>query len=451
MSNNMRPKILIVISSSFHMRSVLDSGLLAGMADSFAVILAIEKDLLSAPPLIKQRICYFSTSRINHKISNLLMDSGTWKYREKSSSFQYRIKRRLVGDISFNQLTLRSKFKYPFRFTKNLARYLLLGNILFNYALRQLSRNIQAREHLVHNILSEVKPDLVLIWSQTLDSASSAFIYQSKEFGIPHILIADNWDNLFSKTVFPIKPDIVGCFGEQSAEFGSKLHDIPRDRFFALGSARFDVYRNLPKVNSRRLIIFAGSSMPEDDENILRLMDQVRADSYMQTSSQILCWRYRPHPVPQHKVSSFVDSFPKIEFTNRSDHVGENRWPDLTDSVVELANTRVAICMPTSYLLEALICEVPVIIPVFNEMVGLTSSKTLMNSLAHLKDIENLPGVFIVNSPSEFIDQLSNLLEQDLRIAPTQHLDYFVNWSQKSFLENLTDLILDIRSKNHRF
>jgi hypothetical protein len=187
--------------------------------------------------------------------------------------------------------------------------------------------------------------------------------------------------------------------------------------------------------------------MPEDDENILRLMDQVRADSYARNSSQILNWKYRPHPVPQHKVISFVDSFPKIEFTNHSNQAGENRWPDLADSVVELANTRVAICMPTSYILEALVCEVPVIIPVFDEMVGLTSSKALMNSLAHLKDIGKLPGVYIANSPSEFKDQLSNLIEQDLRIAPTKYLDHFVNWSQGTFLENLIAMIDEITRK----
>lgn len=426
------------------MRSVLDSGLLAGMADSFEVVLAIEKDLLSELPLIKERIFHFSTSRINHKISNLLMDSGTWKYRNRSSSFRYRIKRRLKGDISFTKLNVRSKAKYPFRFAKNLARYLFLGNILFNYLLRLLSRNTQAREHQISNLLSETKPDIVLIWSQTLDPASSAFVYLSREFGFTHVLIADNWDNLFSKTVFPIKPDLVGCFGEQSAQFGSQLHGIPVNRFVALGSARFDVYRNLPKVNSRNLIIFAGSSMPEDDENILSLMDQVRLDTFSRISSQHLSWRYRPHPVPQHSVSSFVNSFPNIEFTNQPNQIGENRWPDLTDSVVELANTRVAICMPTSYILEALVCEVPVIIPAFKEMVGLTSSKSLMDSLAHLKNIEKLPGVFIANSPSEFTEQLSKLLEKDLRITPTKHLDYFVNWSQGSFLENLTSMIKDV-------
>jgi hypothetical protein len=444
MSNKTRTKILIVISNSFHMRSVLDSGLVAGMADSFEIVLAIEKNLLPELPIIEERIFPFSTSRFNQKVTNLLMDSGTWKYRNRSSSFRYRIKRRLVGDISFKELNGRSKVKYPFRYAKNLGKYLMLGNILSNSALRLLSQTIQEREYQIGNLLSETKPDIVLIWSQTLDPASSAFIYLSRAIGFPHVLIADNWDNLFSKTVFPIKPDLVGCFGEQSAEFGSQLHGIPENRFVALGSARFDVYRNLPKVNSRSLIIFAGSSMPEDDVNILTLMDQVRVDTFSRISSQHLSWRYRPHPVPQHSVSSLVNSYPNIEFTNQPIQIGKRRWPDLTDSVVELANTRVAICMPTSYLLEALVCEVPVIIPVFKEMVGLTSSKSLMDSLAHLKDIEKLPGVFIANSPSEFIDQLSKLLEEDLRITPTKHLDYFVNWSQGSFLENLTSMIEDL-------
>jgi hypothetical protein len=443
----MRTKVLLVVSTSFHMRSVLDSGLLAGMTNSFEIVLAIEKNLLSESPPFEERTVYFSTSPLNYKITNLLMDSGTWKYRNRSSSFRYRIKRRLVGDFSFNELNRISKAKYPFRFVKNLASYLLLGNNLSNYLLRQLHRSAQAREHHIRSILIEAKPDIVLIWSQTLDPASSSFIYHSKEFALPHVLIADNWDNLFSKTVFPIKPDLVGCFGVQSAEFGSQLHDIPQNRFVVLGSARFDVYRNLPKVNSRRLIIFAGSSMPEDDETILRLMDQVRADNYSQASSRQLSWRYRPHPVPQHSAPNFFDSFPNFEFTNRPNQIGGNRWPDLTDSVVELSNTRVAICMPTSYILEALVCEVPVIIPVFKEMVGLTSSKSLMDSLAHLRGIEKLPGVFIANSPSEFTDQLSKLLEEDLRITPSEYLDYFVNWRQESFLENLTSMIEDVTGK----
>jgi hypothetical protein len=426
----------------------MESGLLSGMNESFQVMLALDSSLSSKFSTFGVKEYFFSTSKVNRYVSNLVMDSGTWRYRRLSSSFRYRIKRRLFGDISFDELSRKGQFRFFFAFTKNLIWYLFLGNHLSSYILKHIIVSLQRQERQVRATILESEADIVLIWSQTLDPASSAFIYNSRHFSIPNLLIADNWDNLFSKTVFPITPDFVGCFGEQSANFGSKLHSIPRNRFFELGSARFDVYRKLPAVGSRRLIIFAGSSMPEDDETVLSLIDQVREESSVQEVANQLCWRYRPHPVPQHTTDNFATSFPNIEFTNQRNETDEIRWPSMSDAVVELANTRVAICMPTSYLLEALVCEVPVIIPVFESMVGLTSSKALMSSLAHLKDVKKLPGVFIATSPSEFKDQLSELISKDFRIKPTKELDFFVNWTQGTFLKNLTNAIFKIEKMN---
>jgi hypothetical protein len=416
------------------------------MSESFEIILALESSLTPKSLIPNVNKFSFCTSRVNDYISNLVMDSGTWRHRDLSSSFRYRIKRRLLGDIPFNKINGIQKIKFFFRFATNLARYISLGNYLSNYILRYISQLLQKRERQILNALLTIKPDIVLIWSQTLEPASSAFIYNSRLASIPNLLIADNWDNLFSKTVFPITPDFVGCFGKQSADFGSKLHAIPRNRFVELGSARFDVYRKLPRVETRKLVVFAGSSMPEDDENVLRLIDQVREDVSVQGSTKDLGWRYRPHPVPQHAIRSFAESFPKIEFTS---FTGENQWPNLGDSVVELANTRVAICMPTSYLLEALVCEVPVIIPIFTDMVGLTTSTTLMGSLEHLKDVSELPGVSLARSPSEFRDLLTQFIVSDVRIKPTAELDFFVNWTQSSFLENLTKAIFKVLNQEH--
>jgi hypothetical protein len=446
-ASNYRPKTLIVVSNTFHLRSIIESELLTGMNESFEIILALDRALSSESQHPQVKEVYFSTSSVNQYISNLIMDSGTWKFRHLSSSFRYRIKRRLMGDISFNKLSSMRKVKFFLRYAKNLMKYLLLGNYLSNYILRFINEFLQKRECEIIEIMHAENPDIVLIWSQTLDAVSSAFICNSRSASIPNMLIADNWDNLFSKTVFPISPDFVGCYGEQSANFGSKLHDIPRDRFVELGSARFDVYRSLPRVESRRLVIFAGSSMPEDDEKILGLIDQVRAETSTQVDNQNLAWRYRPHPAPQHTIGNFADSFPGFEFTNHTNKTGEIRWPSLDASAIELANTRVAICMPTSYLLEALACEVPVIIPVFTNMVGLTTSKTLMSSLAHLKDLNKLPGVFIATSASEFNDQLTRLIVKDSRIKPTKELDFFINWTQSSFLNNLSDAIFKIANK----
>lgn len=419
------------------------------MNESFEIILALDSALSSKSAIPDMKVVYFSTSRVNEYISSLIMDSGTWKFRHLSSSFRYRIKRRLMGDISFSKLNTVKKIKFFSRIAKNLAKYLLLGNHLSNYILRLINEFLQKRECEIVEIIGAEKPDIIVIWSQTLDPVSSAFIYNSKSASIPNLLIADNWDNLFSKTVFPISPDFVGCYGKQSADFGSKLHAIPRDKFFELGSARFDVYRRLPKVKSRKLVIFAGSSMPEDDEKILRLIDQVKTGTSTQRADQNLVWRYRPHPAPQHTISNFADSFPSFEFTNLVNVSGEILWPSLDASAVELANTRVAICMPTSYLLEAIACEVPVLIPVFTNMVGLTTSKALMSSLAHLKDLNTLPGVFIATSASEFKDQLTQLIVKDSRIEPTKEFDFFINWTPSSFLRNLTDAIFKITNEKN--
>jgi len=443
-ASNYRPKTLIVISNSFHLRSVVESGLLTRMDESVEIILALENSLSSNLPIFQARTLYFSTSRVNLFFSNLIMDSGTWKFRNLSSSFRYRIQRKLRGDVLFYKLKKTSKIKFPFRYTRNLLRYILLGNLLSNYMLKLIYELLQKREDEVTKILGDTNPDVVLIWSQTLDPVSSAFIYNSQKLSIPNLLVTDNWDNLFSKTVFPISPDYVGCFGVQSADFGSKLHGIPRERFFEIGSARFEVYRGLPQETPRSLILFAGSSMPEDDENILRIIDAVRVEKADEGNPEELYWRYRRHPAPQHTISNFESLFPNVEFTNRIKDARKIEWPSLQDSVTELTNTRVAICMPTSYLLEALVCEVPVIIPVFTNMYGLTSARALMESLAHLKNVDKLPGVHIATSPSEFKDHLAKLIAEDCRVKTTAELDYFIKWSGNSFSENLTATIFEI-------
>ena len=430
-------KVLIVVSNSFHLRSVIDSGLLIELCSKFEVTLAISIELeQNLEPLNLKRIV-FRTSPQNLKFTGYIMDSGTWRFRSKSSSFRYRIKRRLYGDTSPDNFDFIHMLKFKYHLMISLTKYFLLGNSLSYWTLKNIYKNLQKKEQSVASVLKIQMPDLVIVWAQTLDPATSAFLYHSRRNSIPSLMIADNWDNLFSKTVFPITPNYVGCFGAQSADFGSKLHGIPRDHFLLLGSARFDVYREFSKIEDRKIILFAGSSMPEDDEKIVTLIDEVRVERKHVAEFDEFTWRYRPHPVPQYAVSDFQDLFPSFDFTNNRSSSAEIAWPSLQDSVVELANTRVAVCMPTSYLLEALACGVPVIIPAFSNMNGLTSSRVLMESLAHLKSINDLPGVSVATSAEDFKRQLSKLIDSDSHIKISDKLDYFVEFSKTSFANNL--------------
>jgi hypothetical protein len=443
-------KVLIVVSNSFHLRSVIDSGLLIELCSKFEVTLATSIELEQNLEPLNLKRSVFCSSPQNLKFTGYIMDSGTWRFRSKSSSFRYRIKRRLYGDTSHDNLNFIQRLKFKYRLMISLTRYFLLGNSLSYWTLKNIYRNLQKKEQSVARILKIQKPDLVIVWAQTLDPASSAFLYHSRRNSIPSLMIADNWDNLFSKTVFPISPNYVGCFGAQSADFGSKLHGIPRDHFLLVGSARFDVYRELSKMEDRKIILFAGSSMPEDDEKIVALIDEVRVQRKNVVEFDEFTWRYRPHPVPQYVVSNFHELFPGFDFTNNRSSSAEIAWPSLQDSATELANTRVAVCMPTSYLLEALACEVPVIIPAFSNMNGLTSSRMLMESLAHLKNINEIPGVFVATSEEDFKRQLSKLIDSDTRIQLSEKLDYFVKFSKTSFANNLISAISTVINEKER-
>jgi hypothetical protein len=128
----------------------------------------------------------------------------------------------------------------------------------------------------------------------------------------------------------------------------------------------------LPNVDFRKLVVFAGSSMPEDDKKILTLINRVREETPRQGTSQDLAWRYRPHPAPQHAVSDFADSFPDFEFTNHISLTDKIRWPSLDTSAVELAITNrrfnsnfawaaikdlITICQVTTQLITHCLCR----------------------------------------------------------------------------------------------
>jgi len=57
------------------------------------------------------------------------------------------------------------------------------------------------------------------------------------------------------------KPDSLVCFGDQSKHFAQSIHQIPADSIFALGAARFDVYKRRLKKdpNAESTVLIAGS------------------------------------------------------------------------------------------------------------------------------------------------------------------------------------------------
>jgi hypothetical protein len=324
------------------------------------------------------------------------------------------------------------------------------GWILYRTYLVPRYRKILDTNSSLAGVFKEVKPDAVLIWSQSMEPASSSAVRSARQLNIPSILIADNWDNLFSKTVLVEKPDLVGCFGKQGAYFGAKLHGIPLENVVPLGSARFEIYREPEKFYGQRdTVLYVGSSIVAEDERVLRTLLKVKNDlEKAKGLKAALIWKYRPHPFPQKSdldLAGVLKEFTglQVEKINDPDD-GATSWPKLSDSAAELSRTRIAVCMPSSYLLEVRINSLEVIVPAFEDNSEVTSCSTLLSSLEHLKGLSSLSGVTIASSEAEIESSLRDGIIAPNFPPPDQTLDWFVQWSGEGFGQNLINAVFRV-------
>jgi hypothetical protein len=442
-SSGKLPVITLVISDLFHARSAFETRLIEPLKESFDLVIICTTEVYEKyEKTLEHYECHIS--HINpwgENLSNRIMNAGAFRFRSVSSSFRYRIKRRIIESEKFNHWRISPIF------VQKLSRFIIWsklfidGQILYrSYLIPRYRKFLESNSNL-REILQEVQPDAIVIWSQSMEPSSSSAVRISRQLKIPSILVADNWDNLFSKTVLIEKPDLVGCFGMQGVNFGAKLHDIPIENVIPLGSARFEIYRDQNIVFEHRdIVLYAGSSIVSEDERVLRTMLKVKNNLDKATSSALV-WRYRPHPFPQKSSSDLAGILGEFTDLHIESVKGLEKcppsWPKLIDSVDELARTRIAVCMPTSYLLEVRINGVEVIVPAFEDNLGVTSCKTLLSSLEHLKGIHNISGVTVASSEAEIESSLLKGITDPSFPPPDQTLDWFVQWSGAGFGPNL--------------
>lgn len=443
------PKIAIVVSNLFHARSVLETPLIQSLQDSFEIVVFCTQEVFETYEEILSRHEYrlFQIEERAEILSNRIMNAGAFRYRNRSKSFRYRVTRRI------RESTRISKKSASLFSLDKLSKALILlklfidGLIMYRIYLIPRYRRILDSNSNFLKIFQEVNPSASVIWSQSMEPASSSAVRFSRELNIPAILIADNWDNLFSKTVLVEKPDLIGCFGMQGVEFGSKLHGIPARKIVALGSARFEIYRGKKKVLSNTdTILYAGSSMLSEDERVLKVLLKVKKQ--VENNGDFaanLIWKYRPHPFPQQSKTNLkiiLDEFKDLQVERTNEITGSAQtWPRLTDSVAELDRTRIAVCMPSSYLLEVRINSVKVIVPAFEDNSEMTSCKTLLSNLEHLNGLKGLAGVNIASSEAEIESRLIEAIRNPEFPPPDPSLDWFVQWSGDGFAENLVAAI----------
>jgi hypothetical protein len=270
-------RILIVISNDLFVRNFVSSGAFAE---------------LDGPETF-----YIASDSVAHKqdlerLPNLVGTVAEPPGREDVYAW---IRAILMAGMRFRSRTARVKTgQMPAR-TRIPAKFVALPGIRGARVARLLRRI--GRNPGLERVLDEVRPDLIVAPTAGTDALVLDAVQSGRERGIPTLLLVSGWDNLSSKLTFSILPDWLGVWGEQSIEHAVKLHDMPRERVFPMGTPTFQRYFDFDRAASTPpydfpYVLFAGCALPFDERTALIELDRAVEASGVEGLKIV----YRPHP-----------------------------------------------------------------------------------------------------------------------------------------------------------
>jgi len=235
------------------------------------------------------------------------------------------------------------------------------------------------------------------------------------------VAVQENWDNLSSKTFINSKPDHFLVWGEQSAGHVKSIHNLSDTETFIIGSPRFLPYYNffesglnalsvMPSIGNgastvtRPYVLFTGTGDGIDDEFILRETVHILSTLDSEKTFTLL---YRPHPFTRNRIPS--------EFENEIQQLGVLIDSSLSSRSVFhhcplIANASLVINQFSTMLLEALTCNVKVLLPTFVSRQVNYDYSGAINEWHHFMGLRMIPNVSISLNSLEYRNDLKRAL-----------------------------------------
>lgn len=428
-------KILIAINADIYVRNYLRTNALDELLKNHDCDF-IANSSISLRQEVEQiptfRGFYANDARTDgaHKLLfNLMM----WKNRKKSRTFLFRWMRNSqwpsfsAEDTWYSRTNKFLRWALSASLNPNGLLIPILANPLFFGSATWLLKRTLLINPTIEQLVRGQRYDLIVFPSAAYDSPTIDLIRLGKKLNYPTLCLIDNWDNLTSKTVFWIRPDFLGVWGEQSAQHAIEIHSFRPERVFAIGTPRFDVYlsqrpttRN-PSPYPFPYVLFAGSAMPFDEIRALQEIESaITGPPGFDTALKIV---YRPHPWRQKHNSETTFDNSKLERTVIDNQISRARdsesdgdsagsfQPDLDYYPGLLRNALVVIGPLTTMLFEAALCMRPVIALSYNDGLNAHTSRRYFK---HFDGTEKIPGFTFCNQMGD----LSPLLSEQLTAPP---------------------------------
>lgn len=228
-------------------------------------------------------------------------------------------------------------------------------------------------------VIDKVEPDLIVAPTAGTDAPEFDAIRATKDTGTRTLLLVNGWDNISSKSFFPVLPDEMAVWGEQSADHAASIHGMPRDHVHALGVPTFDGHFAWRPEGSESpfpfpYVLFAGCALPFDERTALRELERAVA-RHCPGDVRIV---YRPHPWRQPRLvddSVREEGFERlvIDPQVRDRYLGGGQvrpsdfLPGLDYYPALLGHALCVVCPLSTMTLEAAITDTPVVVLTYDD------------------------------------------------------------------------------------
>ena len=249
------------------------------------------------------------------------------------------------------------------------------------------------------------------------------YVKAAKRVGVPTVVPVLSWDNLTTKGLFHVQPDLVLAWHHGHCEEARAIHGVPADRVVITGSPFFDKWFGISRPISARgaicsrigidpdkpYLLYLGSSANiARDESwlVIALLQAIRrAEDPALDGLQIV---FKPHPAN-------LRPLPPLDEARIAIYQRQRGRPDTADAIAEfrdiLHHAVAVIGVNTTGMLDAVLCDRPCI------ALAAKRYRQTQAYTPHFQRMQESKALLTAGSVRVAVEMLSRIMAGDQRSA----------------------------------
>lgn len=419
-----KKNIIIVLNHSLYLKNYINTESFKYLEKKYNVYYILDSSIKNVElkriinrelyKKFKKKIIFsFKYRNLGTKFFTFLFNRIQFRNRKKFKNISYTID---------NQLKLKLFYNYDNKkFLTGLKRFLLwcikffkriLNYIFIHKIFDEIFKNFIKTNYSLINIYKKINPDLVIIpFNGNHISIFDTIRYFEKIKQKKVFLLAENWDNLFSRYMIN-HPSYIGVWGQQSKNilkvqnFKGKVYNLGAPRLEKYFKEKNKKYKNPYNFN---YAVFFDNASPKKNDNLI-FLDKV--DKFIEKNKKDFRnfkLIFRPHPF------TFLNDINLIDFKKYKNIVLDPQMKsrynynlpkskiDSSDSKYSIGlikNAKFLVCSASSVIIEASILHKKIILysPKNNSY---DNNNRIIDLWEHFKDVEKFPNIKICDDENK--------------------------------------------------